>query len=436
MAVIPGELLIRDRRTGAVGLDAPDPDRADAAARAVRREAILVDRQSGEPAAVQLVNGLILSAVQKGASDIHIEPYERDVRVRFRIDGQLSTVAPPAPKHRDAIVSRVKIMARLDIAEKRLPQDGRFQVQFSDQGRVRRIDVRVSVLPTMFGEKLVLRLHDPGSLELDLSRLGFDADALEQFERALGRPWGMVLVTGPTGCGKTSTLYASLARLNQPGVNIVTAEDPVEFHLHGVNQVQVREQIGLGFASLLRAFLRQDPNVILVGEIRDADTASIAVRAALTGHLVLSTLHTNDAPSSIHRLVNMGVEPLLAASSINLVCAQRLVRCICEQCRVPHLAPAGSLADADVGESASAPIEVFRGRGCDWCERTGYRGRIGLFEVMDLGDATRALVAANAPAAEVRRQALHDGMVTLRQRGLRKVRDGVTTLEEVLKETM
>jgi type IV pilus assembly protein PilB len=395
-----------------------------------------LDRQGGEAPIIKLVNALMLSAIQKGASDIHIEPYEKEMRIRFRIDGQLHAVMTPPLNFRDAIVSRVKIMARLDIAEKRLPQDGRIKARFVDRGKNRDIDFRVSVLPTLFGEKIVLRLLDPEGLKLDMTALGFSPLALERFDRAIRKPWGMVLVTGPTGSGKTNTLYSSLAQINQPGVNIMTAEDPVEFNLPGINQVQVRESIGLNFAHVLRSFLRQDPNVILVGEIRDGETAAIAVKAALTGHLVLSTLHTNDAPSSLNRLVNMGVEPFLVGNSVNLVCAQRLVRRLCDGCKEPlDVAPA-KLVEAGVDPAEAATFKPMRGRGCDRCGGSGYKGRVGLFEVMETSDALRELLVSNAPATAVRRLAVNEGMVTLRQSGLEKVREGLTTLEEVVRETM
>jgi type IV pilus assembly protein PilB len=330
----------------------------------------------------------------------------------------------------------VKIMARLDIAEKRLPQDGRIKARFVDRGRTRDIDFRVSVIPTLFGEKIVLRLLDPEGLKLDMSGLGFAPDALKRFDLSIRKPWGMVLVTGPTGSGKTNTLYSSLAQINQPGVNVMTAEDPVEFNLPGINQVQVRENIGLSFAQVLRSFLRQDPNVILVGEIRDSETASIAVKAALTGHLVLSTLHTNDAPSSINRLVNMGIESFLVANSVNLVCAQRLVRRICDDCKEPYdIAPA-RLMEAGFSSSELEGWRPHRGRGCDRCNGSGYKGRVGVFEVMEVSDGLRERVVAGAPTTELRRLACEEGMLTLRQSGLQKVRDGVTTIEEVVRETM
>ena len=399
-------------------------------------DAASLERQGGEAPIIKLVNALMLSAIQKGASDIHIEPYEKEMRIRFRIDGQLQPVMAPALRYRDAIISRVKIMARLDIAEKRLPQDGRIKARFLDRGRHRDIDFRVSVLPTLFGEKVVLRLLDPEGLKLDMSKLGFSTQALERFDRAIRRPWGMVLVTGPTGSGKTNTLYSALAQINQPGVNVMTAEDPVEFNLHGINQVPVRESIGLNFATVLRSFLRQDPNVILVGEIRDGETAAIAVKAALTGHLVLSTLHTNDAPSSLNRLVNMGVEPFLVGNSVNLVCAQRLVRRICDACKESCEVPVSKLVEAGVHPEEAAAFRPMRGRGCDRCGGSGYKGRVGLFEVMETSEGLRDLLVSNAPAMAVRKLAVAEGMVTLRQSGLQKVRDGVTTLDEVVRETM
>ena len=395
-----------------------------------------LEQQGAEAPIIRLVNALLLSAIQRGASDIHIEPYEKELRIRFRIDGVLQPVMGPPLKYRDPITARLKIMARLDIAEKRLPQDGRITARLSDQGRLREIDFRVSCLPTLFGEKIVLRLLDPEQLRLDMTRLGLEPAALATFEAAIRRPWGLVLVTGPTGSGKTNTLYSAIAQLNQPGVNILTAEDPVEFNIAGINQLQVRDQIGLTFASALRSFLRQDPNVILVGEIRDLETAAIAVRAALTGHMVLSTLHTNDAPSTINRLVNMGVEAFLVNNAVNLVCAQRLVRRICEQCREPHALAPEVLVEAGFDPAEAGAVRLLRGRGCERCGRTGYRGRIGLFEVMEMTEGLRQLVIENAPVSALRRLAIEEGMVTLRQSGLRKVRDGLTTLDEVVRETV
>jgi type IV pilus assembly protein PilB len=407
-------------------LDA-DPEEIDSA---------LLEKQGGDAPIIKLVNALMLSAIQKGASDIHIEPYEKDMRIRFRIDGQLQAVMTPAIKFRDPIVSRVKIMARLDIAEKRLPQDGRIKARFVDRGRTRDIDFRVSVLPTLFGEKVVLRLLDPEGLKLDMTRLGFETEALARFIRAIKKPWGMVLVTGPTGSGKTNTLYSSLAQINDPHVNIMTAEDPVEFNLPGVNQVPVRDGIGMTFAAVLRSFLRQDPNVILVGEIRDGETAAIAVKAALTGHLVLSTLHTNDAPSSINRLVNMGIEPFLVANSVNLIAAQRLVRRICSECREPFSISAAELVQAGFSPADAPTVKPMRGRGCDRCNGSGYKGRVGLFEVMEISENLREMITTSAPAENLRAGAMAEGMLTLRQSGLEKVREGLTTLEEVVRETM
>jgi type IV pilus assembly protein PilB len=399
-------------------------------------DAASLERQGAEAPIIRLVNALMLSAIQKGASDIHIEPYEKEMRIRFRIDGVLQPVMAPPLRFRDAITSRLKIMARLDIAEKRLPQDGRIKARFNDRGQGRDIDFRVSVLPTLFGEKVVLRLLDPESLRLDMTKLGFEPRALARFDHAIKKPWGMVLVTGPTGSGKTNTLYSALSQINQPGVNIMTAEDPVEFNLPGINQIQVRDTIGLSFAAALRSFLRQDPNVILLGEIRDAETAGIGVKAALTGHLVLSTLHTNDAPSSINRLVNMGIEAFLVANSVNLVAAQRLVRRICDQCKEKHDVPVERLIHAGMPEAHARTVTPLHGRGCDRCSGTGYKGRVGLFEVMEMSDGLRELVVAGAPLSELRRQAIDEGMTTLRLSGLNKVAEGLTTLEEVVRETM
>src|SRR5262245_27188807 len=339
-------------------------------------------RQGEDAPVVRLVNVVLMSAIQKGASDIHIEPYEKELRVRYSIDGILYNIMAPPMKFRDAIVSRIKIMSKLDIAEKRLPQDGRIKIRYNENGEPKEIDFRVSCLPTLFGEKIVLRLLDKDKLMLDMTRLGFEPESLAKFESAIARPWGMVLVTGPTGSGKTNTLYSSIAKINTPETNIMTAEDPVEFNLAGVNQVQVKENIGLNFAAALRSFLRQDPNIILVGEIRDFETAEIAVKAALTGHLVLSTLHTNDAPSTVNRLMNMGIEPFLVASSVHLICAQRLVRRVCEHCKEPHpLAPA-ALLQAGFSQDDAGTVTPLKGQGCDRCNRTGYKGRVGLYEVM------------------------------------------------------
>ncbi|MGE3959376.1 MAG: type IV-A pilus assembly ATPase PilB [Vicinamibacterales bacterium] len=393
-------------------------------------------KQGEEAPVVRLVNVVLMSAIQKGASDIHIEPYEKELRVRYRIDGILYNIMSPPMKFRDAISSRIKIMSKLDIAEKRLPQDGRIKIRFNENGVPKEIDFRVSVLPTLFGEKIVMRLLDRDKLMLDMTRLGFEPESLVKFETAIQRPWGMVLVTGPTGSGKTNTLYSSIAKINTSETNIMTAEDPVEFNLAGVNQVQVRENIGLNFAAALRSFLRQDPNIILVGEIRDFETAEIAVKAALTGHLVLSTLHTNDAPSTVNRLMNMGIEPFLVASSVHLICAQRLVRRICSSCAEPHPHAPAALVQAGYSHEDANTVVPMKGAGCERCNNTGYKGRVGLYEVMEISEELRELILVGASGLELRRKAVDDGMITLRQSGLRKVKDGVTTIEEVVRETV
>src|SRR5438105_1772437 len=393
-------------------------------------------RQGEDAPVVRLVNVVLMSAIQKGASDIHIEPYEKELRVRYRIDGILYNIMAPPMKYRDAIVSRIKIMSKLDIAEKRLPQDGRIKIRYNESGEPKEIDFRVSVLPTLFGEKIVLRLLDKDKLMLDMTKLGFEPESLLKLESAIARPWGMVLVTGPTGSGKTNTLYSSISRINTIETNIMTAEDPVEFNLTGVNQVQVKEQIGLNFAAALRSFLRQDPNIILVGEIRDFETAEIAVKAALTGHLVLSTLHTNDAPSTINRLMNMGIEPFLVASSVHLICAQRLVRRVCANCKEPHPMPPAALMQAGFNEEDANSVTPVKGAGCDTCNSTGYKGRVGLYEVMAIGDELKELILVGASGLELRRKAVDEGMLTLRASGLRKVKDGMTTIEEVVRETV
>jgi type IV pilus assembly protein PilB len=393
-------------------------------------------RQGEDAPVVRLVNVVLMSAIQKGASDIHIEPYEKELRVRYRIDGILYNIMAPPMKYRDAIVSRVKIMSKLDIAEKRLPQDGRIKIRYNEQGEPKEIDFRVSVLPTLFGEKIVLRLLDKDKLMLDMTKLGFEPESLSKFEDAIARPWGMVLVTGPTGSGKTNTLYSSIAKINTPETNIMTAEDPVEFNLAGVNQVQVKENIGLNFAAALRSFLRQDPNIILVGEIRDFETAEIAVKASLTGHLVLSTLHTNDAPSTINRLMNMGIEPFLVASSVHLICAQRLVRRVCSNCKEPHPLTPEALMQAGFNADDAASVTPMKGAGCDRCNNTGYKGRVGLYEVMAVTEELRELILVGASGLELRRKAIDEGMITLRASGLRKVKDGLTSIEEVVRETV
>jgi type IV pilus assembly protein PilB len=395
-----------------------------------------LSRMSEDAPVVRLVNVLLVDALRRGASDVHIEPYEKELRIRFRIDGVLYDVMHPPLKLRDALISRVKIMSKLDISEKRLPQDGRIKIKVKVDSRSRELDFRVSTLPTLFGEKVVLRLLDKQNLMLDMTKLGFEADSLTKFQRNIAKPYGMVLVTGPTGSGKTNTLYSALQSLNTIETNIMTAEDPVEFNLMGINQVQMKEQIGLNFAAALRSFLRQDPNIILVGEIRDFETAEIAIKAALTGHLVLSTLHTNDAPSTISRLMNMGIEPFLVATSVNLIQAQRLIRRICKDCKTQHPTPPEALIDVGFSAEEAAKIKTYKGKGCSTCNNTGYKGRIGLYEVMEITDEIRELILIGASALELRKKAIDDGMITLRESGLHKIRSGVTTVEEVVRETV
>ncbi len=393
-------------------------------------------RASEDAPVVRLVNVLMVDSLRRGASDIHVEPYERDFRIRFRIDGVLYDVMHPPMKIRDPLISRLKIMAKLDISEKRLPQDGRIKIKVKIDNRSRELDFRVSTLPTLFGEKVVLRLLDKDKLMLDMTKLGFEQESLDKFKRAIANPYGMVLVTGPTGSGKTNTLYSALQALNTSETNIMTAEDPVEFNLQGINQVQMKEQIGLNFAAALRSFLRQDPNIVLVGEIRDFETAEIAIKAALTGHLVLSTLHTNDAPSTISRLVNMGIEPFLVATSVNIIQAQRLIRRICSECKEDiHLPPEG-LVEIGFSKEEAASLKIYKGKGCSNCNNTGYKGRVGLYEVMEINDELRELIIIGASAMELRRKAIDLGMITLRESGLCKIREGITTIEEVVKETV
>jgi type IV pilus assembly protein PilB len=395
-----------------------------------------LEKAAEEAPIIKLVNLILTDAVKRGASDIHVEPYEKEYRVRFRIDGVMQNVMSPPLKLRDAITSRIKIMSKLDISEKRLPQDGRIMIKYAKDGKKKELDFRVSTVPTLFGEKIVMRLLDKENLRLDMTKLGFEKESLDKFTRAILRPYGMVLVTGPTGSGKTNTLYSSVARLNTPDTNIMTAEDPVEFQLPGINQVQMKEQIGLNFASALRAFLRQDPNIILVGEIRDFETAEIAVKAALTGHLVLSTLHTNDAPSTISRLMNMGIEPFLVATSVNLIAAQRLVRRVCAQCKEAMQITPQALVDAGYTPEEAKSTTIYHGRGCGTCNNTGYKGRVALYEVMEVSDELKELILVGASALELKKKALEMGMITLRKSGLIKVAAGMTTLEEVVRETV
>jgi type IV pilus assembly protein PilB len=429
---LPGSTMTLDsldfEADGAAGLEVVDEDE--------EIDLSNLTRMSEDAPVVRLVNVLLADALQRGASDIHIEPYEREMRIRFRIDGVLYDVMHPPMRLRDALISRIKIMSKLDIAEKRLPQDGRIKIKLRAHGRSRELDFRVSTLPTLFGEKVVLRLLDKERLMLDMTKLGFEPESLVKFQRNITKPYGMVLVTGPTGSGKTNTLYSALQALNTSETNIMTAEDPVEFNLPGINQVQMKEQIGLNFAAALRSFLRQDPNIILVGEIRDFETAEIAIKAALTGHLVLSTLHTNDAPSTISRLMNMGIEPFLVATSVNLIQAQRLIRRICKDCKVEHHLPPEGLVEVGFTLEEARQLKTYKGSGCTKCNNTGYKGRVGLYEVMEVTEEIRELILIGASALELRKRAIEDGMITLRESGLHKIRNGITTLEEVVRETV
>jgi len=387
--------------------------------------------ESEDAPVVKLVNLVLTDAIKRAASDIHIEPYEKSFRVRYRIDGVLYEVMKPPMKLKNALTSRLKIMSELDIAERRLPQDGRIKLKM---GRGREMDFRVSVLPTLFGEKVVLRLLDKSNLQLDMTKLGFETEQLDVFKECIHQPFGMVLVTGPTGSGKTTTLYSALSELNQTSENLSTAEDPVEFNLTGINQVQMHEDIGLNFAAALRSFLRQDPDIIMVGEIRDFETAEIAVKAALTGHMVLSTLHTNDAPSTVNRLLNMGIEPFLVSSSVNCIVAQRLARRICDECRErdPEVT-VEALVKAGLSEEDAKAVSPAKGRGCSRCSDTGFKGRVALYEVMALTEELKDFVLNGASAAELKREAIRQGMTTLRQSALHKVAEEVTTLGETLR---
>ncbi len=388
-------------------------------------------REAEEAPTIRFVNLIIADAIRKRASDIHLEPYEKVFRVRYRIDGVLHDMMNPPKQMEPAILSRVKIMANLDIAERRLPQDGRLSVKFQN----REIDLRVSSLPTIYGEKIVMRVLDKGSIVLDLARLGFEEDDLARFKKIITTPYGMILCTGPTGSGKSTTLYAAIATINNPDINIITAEDPVEFNIAGINQVLVREDIGYNFSSALRAFLRQDPDVILVGEMRDLETAQIAIRAALTGHLVFSTLHTNDAPSTVTRLQDMGIPPFLISSSLLLVIAQRLVRRICLECREPVQVPVSALIDVGFRPEEAESLRVYAGKGCANCANTGYKGRISVHEIMWVIPELQEAIVRQRPANELKEIAVKAGMRTLRQTGLRKVANGLTTIDEVLRVT-
>jgi len=392
-----------------------------------------LEKATEDAPVVKLVNLILTDAIKKKASDIHIEPYERTFRVRYRIDGVLYEVMKPPLKLKNAITSRVKIMAELDIAERRLPQDGRIKIKL---GGGKDMDYRVSVLPTLFGEKIVMRLLDKSNLQLDMTKLGYEPEALERFQHEIHKPFGMCLVTGPTGSGKTVSLYSALSELNKTTENISTAEDPVEFNFAGINQVQMHEDIGLNFAAALRSFLRQDPDIIMIGEIRDFETAEIGVKAALTGHLVLSTLHTNDAPSTINRLLNMGIEPFLVASAVNLITAQRLARRVCTECKVVEEIPVKALIDAGVPPEEANDMVCYRGSGCSKCNGTGYKGRVGFYQVLPMLEPIRELILNGANTAEIKRESMRLGIKTMRQSGLTKMKEGVTSLEEVLRVTV
>ncbi|MCX7915523.1 MAG: GspE/PulE family protein, partial [Verrucomicrobiae bacterium] len=399
-----------------------------------QQEEINLDRlveSSEEGPVIKLVNLILVQAVKDRASDIHIEPFEKSVRLRYRIDGVLYDSAAPPKSLQAAIASRIKIMAHLDIAERRLPQDGRFRIKVAG----REVDLRVSVLPTVHGEKIVMRVLDKSTLNTKLENIGMDEESLAKFRAAIDAPHGMILMTGPTGSGKTSTLYAVLSHLNQPDVNIVTVEDPVEYQMHGINQVQVKSDIGLTFAAGLRSILRQDPDIVMVGEIRDSETADIAVKAALTGHLVLSTLHTNDAPGAVARLIDMGIEPFLVSSSVLLVCAQRLVRKICPHCKEEFVLPPESIRQAGLKEADVAGVTFYRGRGCGRCKDTGFLGRTAIHEVMVVSDAIREQILRDASAKVIRELAIREGMKSLRESGLQKAKQGITSVDEVLRVT-
>ena len=392
-----------------------------------------LERATEDAPVVKMVNAILQDAIRKKASDIHVEPYEKLFRVRYRIDGVLYEVMKPPLKLKNAITSRIKIMAELDIAERRLPQDGRIKIKL---GGGKDMDFRVSCLPTLFGEKIVMRLLDKGNLQTDLTKLGYEPEALAHFMHEIHKPFGMVLVTGPTGSGKTVSLYSAISELNKVSENISTAEDPVEFNFAGINQVQMHEDIGLNFSAALRSFLRQDPDIIMIGEIRDFETAEIAIKAALTGHMVLSTLHTNDAPATINRLLNMGIEPFLVASAVNLITAQRLARRVCAECKQPEEIPVQALIDAGVSPEDAPSFVCMRGKGCPTCNNTGYKGRVGFYQVMPMREEIKELILNGANTAEIKRESMRIGIKTMRQSGLTKLKEGVTSFEEVLRITV
>ena len=394
-------------------------------------------KSTEEAPIITLVNSVFIDSIKKGASDIHFEPYEKAFRVRYRLDGTLYEMMNLAMKFKNPVISRIKILSNMDIAEKRLPQDGRIKVRVKlENGNKKDVDMRVSSVPTLFGEKIVVRILDRGMLRLDLTELGFEKQSLESFQKAISSPWGIILVTGPTGSGKTNTLYSAISNLNSVDTNIMTAEDPVEFYLEGINQVNIREKIGLQFSTILRNFLRQDPDIMLVGEMRDFDTVDIAIKAALTGHLVFSTIHTNDAASTITRLVNMNVEPFLIADSVRLIVAQRLVRKLCKSCRQEHKLTPGALEDIGFSPEDAKKVKVYKPKGCSSCHNTGYKGRTALFEVLEVSEEIKELILSKAQSKEIKKKAIEQGMLTLRQSGLYKIKKGITSIEEVLRVTV
>jgi type IV pilus assembly protein PilB len=406
----------------------------------VKDEEIDAADESGPPAdeapIITMVNSIFVEAIKKGASDVHFEPYEKSFRVRYRIDGILYETMNLPMKFKNPVLSRVKIISNMNIAEKRLPQDGRLKMRVKLEKGRKDVDMRISSLPTIFGEKIVARLLDRENLQIDLTKLGFEPESLEVFRKAISRPWGIVLVTGPTGSGKTNTLYSAISTLNAMEKNIMTAEDPVEFYMPGINQVNIRDEIDLTFAAALRAFLRQDPDIMLVGEMRDSETVDTAIKAALTGHLVFSTVHTNDAASTVHRLLNMNVEPFLIADSVVLIVAQRLVRKVCKRCGVPQKLPARVLIDLGFAPDEVDSVQVMQGRGCEACNTTGYKGRTALFEVMEVTPPIKELILQRGQSKDIKRRAIEQGMITMRRSGLIKVKNGITSIEEVLRETI
>jgi type IV pilus assembly protein PilB len=396
-----------------------------------------LEAEAEEAPIIKLVNQTFIDAVRRGASDVHFEPYETTFRIRYRVDGDLYEIVNLPLKYKNPVVSRVKILSNMDIAEKRLPQDGRIKMRVKlDSGKKKEVDMRVSSLPTMWGEKVVARILDKEMLRLDMTQLGFEEESLALFQDAIHRPWGIILVSGPTGSGKTNTLYSAVSTINSLDVNILTAEDPVEFNIQGINQVPVRDEIGLTFASCLRTFLRQDPDIMLVGEMRDQETVDVAIKAALTGHLVFSTIHTNDAASSITRLVNMNIEPFLIADSLILVVAQRLIRRLCKKCAQPHSLPESALLEMGFKKDEVKGLHILRPKGCDACNKTGYKGRTALFEVMKIDEDLREMILSRAQSREIKRKAMEKGMLTLRRSGLVKIKGGTTSVEEVLRETV